>query len=324
MTMLYYFCYENKHPTGGNKICYRHVELLNRLGVDAAILHPHSTFRYPQLTHQPPIVGLDTVRLAVDDVLVLPEDLGPAHLRLAPRLRRIVFNQGANNMFKKYSLMDDRPLVHQLRSVVGCFAVSDQNADYLRFAFPNLLVERLILSLNLQLFDGGDRSQKQREICFITSKNHQDVIQVVNLLRMRGLCKGWTFTPIHGMSEQEVADTMRRSAIFLSFGHPEGICLANLEAMASGCKLIGYSGVGCREYFQPDLGHEIPVGDIQCFVEAVERSVLDYDQDRDQFLDLSASSQGFVHVNFSPKREEESLIMAIQNLLPSVMGQHKR
>ena len=218
--MLYYFCYENKSPTGGNKICYRHVELLNRLGVDAAILHPHSSFRYPQLAHQPPIVGLDTIRLDADDVLVLPEDLGPGHLKFAPRLRRIVFNQGANNMFKKYSLMDDRPLVHQLKSVVGCFAVSDQNARYLRFAFPSLQVERLILSLNLELFNGGDHSQKQREICFIASKNHQDVIQVVNLLRIRGFCKGWRFTPIHGMCEQEV----QRDEAFcfiLSFGHPE-------------------------------------------------------------------------------------------------------
>ena len=320
MAVLYYFCYENKRPTGGNKICYRHVELLNRLGVEAAILHPHSSFRYPQLTHQPPIVGLDTVRLTADDVLVLPEDLGPAHLKLAPRLRRIVFNQGANNMFKKYSLMDDQPLVHQLRSVVGCFAVSDQNARYLRFAFPNLQVERLILSLNLDLFDGGDCSQKQREICFITNKNHQDVIQVVNLLRMRGLCKSWRFTPIHGMSEQEVAETMRRSALFLSFGHPEGLCLANLEAMASGCKLIGYSGLGGREYFRDDLTCEVSVGDIHAFVESIERSVLEFEKDQDKFIICSAAGQSYVHENYSPLREQESLVTALRRLLPCVMN----
>ena len=321
MALLYYFCYENKRPTGGNKICYRHVELLNHLGVDAAILHPHASFRFPQINHQPPIVGFDTLRLAADDILVLPEDLGPTHLKFAPRVRRIVFNQNANYMFKKYSLIDDRPLVHQVNSVVGCFAVSDQNASYLRFAFPSLKVERLILSLNLKLFNGGSRSEKQREISFITSKNHQDVVQVVNLLRMRGFCKGWRFTPIHGMSEEEVADAMRRSALFLSFGHPEGICLANLEAMASGCKLIGYSGLGCREYFQPGLGLEIPMGDIQAFVEAVERSVFEYDHDRDEFLALCASSQRFVHVNFSPEREKKSLVEALYRLLPDVVGQ---
>lgn len=316
--MLYYFCYENKRPTGGNKICYRHVELLNRLGIDSAILHPSSSFRFPQLSHQPPIVGFDTVRLAANDVLVLPEDLGPIHLNIAPNIPRIVFNQGANNMFKKYSLMDDRPLVHQLKSVVGCFTVSDENTRYLSFAFPRLNLERLILSLDLDLFDGGDRSQKQREISFISGKNSADVIQVVNLLRMRGVCKGWRFTPIHGMSEREVADTMRRSALFLSFGHPEGICLANLEAMASGCKLIGYSGVGAREYFGESLAYEIPVGDIQHFVESVERSVLEYNEDRDKFISLVAFSQNYIHANYSPEREKVSLITAIRRLLPGM------
>jgi len=318
--MLYYFCYENKRPTGGNKICYRHVELLNRLGVDAAVLHPHASFRYPQLVHQPLIVGLDTVRLSAADVLVLPEDLGPTHLKIAPRMRRIVFNQNANYMFNKFSLMDARPLVHQVSGVVGCFAVSDQNARYLRFAFPKLKVERLILSLNLEIFDGGNRSQKQREVCFMTSKNYSDVIQVVNLLRIRGFCKGWHFTPIHGMSEQEVADTMRRSALFLSFGHPEGLCLANLEAMASGCRLIGYSGLGGREYFKNDLAHEIPVGDIRIFVKTIEQLILEYESDRDKFLAGSEASQSYVHANYSSKREEESLVIALQRLLPGVLN----
>ena len=316
--MLYYFCYENKRPTGGNKICYRHVELLNRLGIEAAILHPRSSFRFTQLSHQPPIVGFDTVHLSANDVLILPEDLGPTHLNIAPRIPRIVFNQGVNNMFKKYSLMDDRPLVHQLKSVVGCFTVSDENTRYLSFAFPKLNVERLILSLDLDLFDGGDRSQKQREISFISSKNSADVIQVVNLLRMRGVCQGWRFTPIHGMSEGEVADTMKRSALFLSFGHPEGLCLANLEAMASGCKLIGYSGLGGREYFGEDLAYEISVGDIQHFVKSVEESVLEYEKDRDMFISKSAISQAYIHENYTPKREQESLVRALRSLLPSM------
>ena len=315
--MLYYFCYEGKRHTGGSKICYRHVELLNRLGFDAAILHPNSSFRFPRINHNPPIVGCEALRFAPNDVLILPEDLGPVHLRFPTHIRRIVFNQGANNMFRGYSLMDDRPLVHQVKSVVGCFAVSDQNSCYLRFAFPGLRVERLILSLNLDLFDGGDHSQKQREICFIASKNHQDVIQVVNLLRMRGLCKSWSFTPIHGMCEQQVAETMRRSAIFLSFGHPEGICLANLEAMASGCKLIGYSGVGAREYFQPHLAHEVPMGDIHAFVVGVENLVRHYDQDRGSFKSLADVGQIYVHKNYSPIRERDSLVSALRNLLPN-------
>ena len=123
------------------------------------------------------------------------------------------------------------------------------------------------------------------------------------------------------MSEQEVAETMRRSALFLSFGHPEGLCLANLEAMASGCKLIGYSGLGGREYFRDNIAREIPVGDIHAFVESVEQSVLEYDEDREKFLALSTASQCYVHETFSPEKEQRSLTNALRRLLPGVIDE---
>jgi len=94
--------------------------------------------------------------------------------------------------------------------------------------------------------------------------------------------------------------------------------LANLEAIASGCKVIGYSGVGGRDYFKATNSYEIPVGDIHAFVSSVEQLVREYNKDREKFIDLAMVGQNYVHENFSADRERKSLIKAFHSLLPEL------
>ena len=66
---------------------------------------------------------------------------------------------------------------------------------------------------------------------------------------------------------------MSESLVFLSFGHPEGFGLPVAEAIASGCAVIGYSGLGGRELFFYDSGTscytEVGYGDWVGFIESV-------------------------------------------------------
>src|SRR5262249_9529928 len=55
-------------------------------------------------------------------------------------------------------------------------------------------------------------------------------------------------------SEDEVADIMGRSALFLSLAYMESFALAPVEAMASGCIVVGYTGTGGLEYATPQNG----------------------------------------------------------------------
>lgn len=69
-----------------------------------------------------------------------------------------------------------------------------------------------------------------------------------------GLTLEWV--EIHGRSRSEVAELLRSAHIFLVTGFPEGCPLPPLEAMASGCLVVGYSGLGGWDYMrqaQPDL-----------------------------------------------------------------------
>ena len=66
-----------------------------------------------------------------------------------------------------------------------------------------------------------------------------------------GLALEWV--EIHGRRPDEVAEMLRASHIFLVTGFPEGCPLPPLEAMASGCLVAGYSGLGGWDYMRQAL-----------------------------------------------------------------------
>ena len=55
---------------------------------------------------------------------------------------------------------------------------------------------------------------------------------------------------IHNRTPDEVAELLRSSHIFLSLGMPEGLGLPPLEAMASGCLVVGFAGMGGFDYMR--------------------------------------------------------------------------
>ena len=80
-------------------------------------------------------------------------------------------------------------------------------------------------------------------------KNKSDARIVSSLLSSKVWLDGWRLVPISDVPQSRVAEIMRDSVLFLSFGHPEGFGLPLVESSACGCGLIGYSGNGGREIF---------------------------------------------------------------------------
>lgn len=58
---------------------------------------------------------------------------------------------------------------------------------------------------------------------------------------------------IHGRSPDEVAALLRSADVFLATGFPEGCPLPPLEALASGCMVVGFSGLGGWDYMRQAL-----------------------------------------------------------------------
>jgi hypothetical protein len=317
--VIYYFCYDNLRPTGGSAVIYRHVQLLNRAGLDAAVVHQKADFVLPGYElNPPPIIGSLQLELRPSDLLVLPGDLGPGLNQVAPGIRKILFNQNAYHSFRGYDINSSSLPPYGDPEYIATLVVSEDNRRYLEHLFPGVSCRRLHISFDHELFDCPDLGVKGKQIAFMTRKNFADVVQVIGALRSRQRLRDWRFKAIENCSPTEVAEILRDSCIYASFGGPEGISLSNLEAMLSGCWVVGYSGMGCREYFDQNLCEEVPFGDIVAFVDAVERAAHQYESDRARFNGCVVSAQGYVRDTYSEEKECSELIDFYSSLLGGV------
>src|SRR5688572_7415339 len=137
MTRIYYACFAHDEPRGGIKVIYRHVDLLNRAGLEAYVFHPQEKFRVSWFEHDTAIVGPRELARSYDarrDVLVLPEDMIaiPAGRELVEGPgKKVIFNQ---NVFFGFGVFGTAPpgrSPYRAKGVRAVFAVSDHNAALL-------------------------------------------------------------------------------------------------------------------------------------------------------------------------------------------------
>ncbi len=183
---------------------------------------------------------------------MFPEVFGPQVSTFAPGARKVVFNQNCYRTFTLYGLDKDRSAPSYLDSDVQAVIVASSYAEeYLRHAFPSKRLFRISLGIDATLF--SHQPVKKRSLAFMPRRLPEDLGQVINILRFRGVLDDVELVPIDKMSERQVAAALRESLVFLSFSSREGFGLPPAEAMACGCIAIGYAGGGGAEYLLPEL-----------------------------------------------------------------------
>jgi glycosyltransferase involved in cell wall biosynthesis len=252
---VYYLCPDHASPSGGVRAIYRHVDLLNEAGIDAAVLHHRRGFSCGWFEHSTRVLAAPAVELSPRDVLVVPEIYGPYFDRLPRGPRLVAFNQNAYLTFAR--LAPGRELSY--RRFEAAMTVSRDSAEYLRFAFPGLEVSVVPNSIDSDLFhtSGG---LPPRRLATMPRKRADEADQILRLLGAR--LDGWEVVEIEGRPEAEVAARLRESPIFLALGRQEGFGLPAAEAMASGCFVVGFPGFGGRELFDPRWSGPVEDGDV--------------------------------------------------------------
>lgn len=340
---IYFLTPDYKLPSGGVRIIYQHVDVLNRNGIDAFVLHRTRGHRCtwfenstaiayideslltralskvkrtlsPSARQSIRLIGGQSSTLKDDDYLVFPEIYGPDILKIAPGFKKVILNQGCYLTFQGLPL-DGTPISTAYNSpdIRGVLINSEDGVQYLKFAFPKLKTYRFHLSIDTSIFSYSPN--KKLKICYTTRKNEFIVRQVISLLKIRGRISNFELVPFGGQPQHEVAALMKESAIFLSFGQHEGFGLPPAEAMACGCITVGYHAGGGKEFMRPELSFPITCGKIIEFVETIENTVQDYMRFPEKYMKMGLAASEFITETYSKDREEKDLLTFWRGLL---------
>ncbi len=311
---IFFLCPDLNEPLGGIRTIYRHVDILNGSGLTAFVLHHKRGFRCTWFKNNTKIAYLPDARLNRSDYLVVPEIYGRDIPHIKPGIRKVILNQGAYLTFSRHAVEpDNRKSPYQHKDIGAAVVVSEDSKRYLRYVFPELKVLRVRLGIDDTLFRLG--TSKQRQIAFMPRSLLDDAIQVINILSIKGLLKGFSVVPIQNRSEQTVTNILKKSAIFLSFSSQEGAALPPMEAMACGCIVIGYTGRAGKEYFKPSFSYPVEDGDIIGFARTAERVLRQYRSDKTSLLKKGQQASRYIQKKYSLAQEARTVRAAWQTIL---------
>lgn len=245
--------YLSKHfgyPLGGVRIAHHHVAMLVRNGFDARILLIDEQ-RDSHFSEDVPTDSLiPEFRIHPDDLFVIPEpwDVYVRQLSKHP-IRRYVFCQ---NHFYIYHGLQHAPSYAEA-GIDTVFCCSEVISDYLTGVMGLDRAPIIHNAINHELFKPAE---KRRQIAVMPRKMKIEARFIEGTFRQRyPELADVPWVEISNRPETEVAKILGESAVFLALGRIEGFGLPPIEAMASGCLVVGFTGDGGRSFATPDNGH---------------------------------------------------------------------
>jgi glycosyltransferase involved in cell wall biosynthesis len=318
---LFFFCYGHNRPTGGNKQIYRQVDLLNCNGFDAYVFHPQPHFRLTWFPNETRVLDQETVKRLHDpttDVLVLPEDLGVQILNFPGT--KVILNQSVYYGFAVFG-QDSRPAYPYLDpSVVAVLTKSEHNRAYLHFAFPGLKIFRLVNGVDTERFRNCPLAAKKKQIACIV-KAPLELYTLVHMLQARarqGLNAladfRWVF--VEGKTEAEVADILYDSLIFVFLSVLEGMALAPLEALLSGCLVTAFGAGPLPEFLPPESS--FAPNDILSVARRIEAIGAAFPERIGEWEGVAENGRRAAQP-FTIARQEEAIVKAWSEILESLV-----
>ena len=312
-------------PIGGVKQIHRVAESISSCGHDVVLVQDKADF-HPQwfLSSLPTTDRHHWLRTALNpatDVVVLPETFLPMLPDLKPGIPKIIFNQNGAYSFGTLGRRFVQPSQvanfygHSDVSQVWCVSFHDRRLLTLGLGLSSQRVKLLINGLEPQFTAKGE---KHLQVAYMPRKNPHDSNVVLAMLMRQPWWKGWSFQEISNCSQDQVIQHLQRSLVFLSFGHPEGFGLPVAEAMACGCAVVGYTGLGGRELFslaaQYKAAFPVEFGDWFGCVDGIQRIHQALQYRRDDFLHQLDAMASAVRDRYSVKALRSSVLEALHSL----------
>jgi len=240
MSRILYFCPDFPQPSGGIKTLYRHVQRLVEQGFDAWIVHQKRPFRVTWHGYAAPTMWLlERPQFRPQDILVIPEVM-PQIMQQTARFagERIVIALSWSPTYWNLPAGQD----WRTFGIERVITKSPLIQEYLRWSME---IEATLISEYVD----GDRYRytpeaKRPKVCYLTRKERSAAwLQSVLCAKGRPFNE-FEWMPLRELSEDEYARQLREATVYVSTNMQEGMNTSILEAMACGCLVVGYSGIG--------------------------------------------------------------------------------
>lgn len=241
----------------------------------------------------------DTLSCREDDVVIIPE-YAANWLPDAFPTQQLVLLVQAFTMFSNPDYLSGIK-TKRFGSVI---AVSDICEGYSRFA-GFTPVHKVPIAIASDIFFPRP---KENTICYMPRRRPGDIDLVLNALRLNKRIEDFQLCPIDRMPIAKVAEAMGRSRIFLSFSQREGFGLPPAEAMASGCLVVGFTGGGGDEYFDPSWSFPISEGNLPKFVETIEKVVADCRHEPSRMDAMAKTAAATVSARYSAEAQRQAIL----------------
>ena len=319
------------YPLGGVKQIHRLAECILLAGRQATLIQDSDAFHPGWFTSSLPTISYeDWVKRKASgllnpnhNIVVAPEMYLNIVFSYAKDLPIVLFNQNVSYSFGPIEKLEYWkpsaviPLYHDTRILhVLCVSESDRHLLINGFGLSPETVS--CVRNGIEVDQCQPRGIKSRSMVGLPRKNQRDLSVVRFLLQQQPWMNRWEWVEIARQPHAAVINQLQRSALFLSFGHPEGFGLPVAEAMACGCAVVGYSGLGGRELFQ--LGRhygtveEVAVGDWLGMVRAAERIDRQLTADPEGFSNRLLAVSKEIRRLYSP----EKMLKSVQSALSRV------
>jgi hypothetical protein len=264
---IVYALLTNNGVAGGQKMAVRHVETLNALGFDAVCYADPGAVLPRWFEHQAPLEQGALFR--ADDVVVVPDDSRQA-IELAARspAARVVVH--CQSVYPAAAAGTYDAIAASPERLGSLLCVSPMQAPLLRRLLPEARVELARCFADDRIFRPA---AKELVGAYAPRKRPLEAAAIRRLHARLHPDQYLPFIKLDGASEAQVADAFGRAAIHLSLSRLESVGMTTLEAMASGCLCVGFTGIGGRAYATPDNGLWVDEDDCVAAAEALGEAV---------------------------------------------------
>jgi hypothetical protein len=305
--MIYIFSQgANNKPSGGVKVLFDIVKTLNDHKMESSLLINGGEYSPQWFSENNIPIESDIYKVTENDVVVFHEEALWAFERIKlSNCKHIILNQGAHWSLTNYLGYERTKQIYE--NSLGVIANSDYTMKLVRRLFGhNFLLKRFHIGIEPYFTPGN----KQNVITYMPRRNSETAECIVQYVQ--GKHKQWTCLALDNMSHEHVANALASSKLFLSFGGPEGFGMPPLEAMLSGCHVVGFDGFGGEEYFKPPLFIPVPFMDLMAFLSAVDFKIQQLGNNNQLHYGLT---QHYLKDLYSKKTFTQEIITIFKELL---------